>query len=382
MRRLPLFLCLFLLCLSAWATPTDEPRALLRVGVGGDHVQVVLRCEAFPEFREYKNGQTLTYALTNVAPQADTQNVGSPIVEKVVTDPQKKTVTLSLGSAYKRHRAYRLRHPYRLVITVEGDGDSNGEVLRKPPPGTFHTAPTTGTTPGIPTGKVQRLPQAKSGFDTIVLDPGHGGRDSGAISQGAKEKDLTLDLTRQLKKVLEAKGLRVILTRTGDSSLPLRDRTAVANYNRADLLVSLHLNASTMRGAHGAEVYYLSREPLDAWSKVLANRENAGLGSSETVSGGTLGLVLWDLAQTASIERSATLANAIQKALNEKMGTRERGVKQAPLVVLEGATMPAVLVELAFMTEPKDLAVIKNSKARTAWVEAVATAIIQAGKAW
>jgi N-acetylmuramoyl-L-alanine amidase len=185
----------------------------------------------------------------------------------------------------------------------------------------------------------------------VVVDPGHGGSDTGALGPGgATEKELALALAKRIAAALGQAGMRVTLTREGDTFIPLTQRTALANYNRADVLLSIHLNASPASSATGAETYFMSKEATDLWSRQLAEKENSA--GDPTAGSDTLSLVLWNLAQTQSIVGSAALAEAIQGRLNGLLGTKERGVRQAPFAVLEGARMPAVLVEVAFLTNP------------------------------
>ena len=201
----------------------------------------------------------------------------------------------------------------------------------------------------------EAAPRRTSAFDVIVIDPGHGGNDTGAIGVGGiREKDLTLVLAKKLASDLEAQSFKVILTRNTDTTLPLMERTAIANYNKADLFVSIHLNASPARSARGTETYFMSRRATDQWSRQLADKENAATGGGGSSDGQDLKLVLWDLAQTAHMVESQALAETIQKEFNQLLNTGDRGVRQAPFVVLEGAQMPAVLVEVAFLTNPTE----------------------------
>ena len=185
----------------------------------------------------------------------------------------------------------------------------------------------------------------------VVLDPGHGGDDRGAIGpHGELEKDLTLQIARLTAARLQAAGVTARLTRDGDEAVALTDRTALANRLRADVFVSIHANASLARGAHGAETYFMSAEATDSHAAQAAATENASAPQD------TVQLILWDLAQTANLNESALLARVVQERLNALQEIRDRGVKQAPFVVLTGATMPAVLVEVGFLSNPDEAA--------------------------
>lgn len=189
-------------------------------------------------------------------------------------------------------------------------------------------------------------PQAKSQL-LVVLDPGHGGEDEGAKgSGGLVEKNLTLTLSRLVAAQLARAGVAVRLTREGDEAVALADRVALANRLQADAFVSIHANASTARGARGAETYFMSPQASDAEAAQAAARENAAAGDVQ--------LILWELAHVANLEASSRLALELQTRLNQLSGIRDRGVKQAPFAVLTGTTMPAVLVEVGFLTNPEE----------------------------
>jgi N-acetylmuramoyl-L-alanine amidase len=199
---------------------------------------------------------------------------------------------------------------------------------------------------------------------------------------GLQEKDVTLDLARRLQAVLQRSdaGLAVVLTRDEDRQVARDERTSIANQNRAELFVSLHLNSSVAKGASGAETYFLSAEATDDEARTLAGVENEAarrgeLAAEPAASAGNLDLILWDLAQNQYLADSARLAQAVQRELNELAGTRDRGVRQAPFTVLMGATMPAILVELGFVSNPAEEARLKDDAYRNRIVEALARAV-------
>jgi N-acetylmuramoyl-L-alanine amidase len=186
-----------------------------------------------------------------------------------------------------------------------------------------------------------------------VLDPGHGGEDLGARGpRGTREKNLSLELARALGQRLEEAGFKAVLTRDSDVFVPLWDRARLANQAGADLFVSLHLNASRQPGARGSEVYFLSVDAPDADAQALADVENAG--APPPVDNDLVAGILDDMSRKALLQESERLAVSIQGQLNHLGGIKERGVKQAPFVVLRGATMPAVLVETAFISNPRE----------------------------
>jgi len=191
----------------------------------------------------------------------------------------------------------------------------------------------------------------KSSVSRVVIDPGHGGSEDGAIGPtGLKEKDLTLDVARRLRTLLQLEGFDVILTRDGDEDISLDDRAATANEYRADLFVSLHANASRFSGAYGAETFFLAPEATDDEARTLAALENNAARAQASRATDELPMILWDMAQVGYLEESARLAETIQARLNRLLDIRDRGVRQAPFRVLVGATCPAVLIELGFLT--------------------------------
>ncbi len=193
------------------------------------------------------------------------------------------------------------------------------------------------------------------GLSVVVLDPGHGGRSLGAKgSTGTLEKKLVLSVAEKLKRMLEEDlGVKVVLTRAADYFVGLKERTAIANNNRADLFLSIHANAAFRKEVAGYETYYLSFSATDLDASQLAQVENRALG----VEGGReeaplLEAILWDMAQMEFLRESEQFAVRVQESLVETMKGRNRGVRQAPLAVLMGAGMPAALVEVGFVSNP------------------------------
>jgi N-acetylmuramoyl-L-alanine amidase len=198
---------------------------------------------------------------------------------------------------------------------------------------------------------------AKPPAFVVVVDPGHGGDQDGALSPaGVKEKDVVLQIARRLRPKLEQIGARVVLTRTGDIGVPLTTRAAVANGLKADLFVSIHLNsmatAEGRRTSAGVETYFLSADASDASAAAAAARENADRMAGEPLPdpGDPVAGILQDLEQTAALAGSSRLAYALHERLIAALGAEDRGVKQAPFYVLAGARMPAVLLEVGFIS--------------------------------
>ncbi len=200
----------------------------------------------------------------------------------------------------------------------------------------------------------------------VVIDPGHGGRDTGGIGPGGlREKDLVLDIAKRLGKLIEEKmGSEVAYTRTDDSSRSLRQRTKKANGSKADLFVSIHANSSRIRGISGVETYYLSLTS-NSWALAVASRENAAAQRSIH----ELRDLLAKIALTEKIEESREFATHVQSSLykglaSETKGLRDRGVRKAPFMVLLGAEMPAILAEVGFLSNPRDEKLLRTGAYR------------------
>ncbi|PIE72849.1 MAG: hypothetical protein CSA20_05995 [Deltaproteobacteria bacterium] len=195
------------------------------------------------------------------------------------------------------------------------------------------------------------------GVRTIVIDPGHGGKDPGATGHGIKEKDVVLKLAKQLAPILKKElDCEVILTREEDVYIPLEERTAIANTKGADLFLSLHVNAHPAENIRGMETYYLNLA-TNAEAMRVAAMENA----TSTHQMSDLQNILADILKNSKINESAKLAENVQQAIvktgeNESKYTRIKnlGVKQAPFYVLIGAEMPAILIEAAFISNKDD----------------------------
>jgi len=210
----------------------------------------------------------------------------------------------------------------------------------------------------------------------IVLDAGHGGPDPGATGpSGLQEKTVVMDVTKRLARMLEeGLGVKVALTRTGDYFVPLRERTAFANAQRADLFVSVHANAHRASVSEGVETYFLSSEASDNEARQVAALENGVIQLEPPTSRGKpdiLKTILWDLAQSEFQQESSHLAETVLDSMTQSLRIANRGVKQAGFYVLGGAAMPAILVEVGFLTNRKEEQKLMSARYR----EQVARAI-------
>jgi N-acetylmuramoyl-L-alanine amidase len=265
----------------------------------------------------------------------------------------------------KDFKIFPLSEPARLIIDVRGERPVEISRLEpvisaaaEPPAETRHEErqlvadkkPRTQKKPAI--SKIRR----------IVVDPGHGGHDPGAVGpSGLQEKEVVLAIGLKLRELLRDElGLDVIMTRSTDVFIPLEERTAIANKVNADLFLSVHANAAANRNANGIETYYLNLAKTEKAAQLAAKENGTSL---EKVS--VLQAILFDLMANYKLNDSAHLADEVQKALHKKARTsypdvKNLGVKQGPFYVLVGATMPSILVESAFLSNAQEEARLKD----------------------
>ena len=220
------------------------------------------------------------------------------------------------------------------------------------------------------------------GISRIVIDPGHGGRDPGAQVKGLDESELVLDIALRLENLLKKQpNIKVVLTRRSNIFVSLEERTAIANRMSADLFLSIHANASKNKSVRGVETYYLNFAQ-NPEAEALAARENAGEARTMTA----LSNIVREIALNNKIDESRDFANFIQKAIFDGVSqtnseTRNLGVKQAPFMVLIGATMPSVLAEISFITNKTEAGLLKTTGYRKEIAEALLDGIMGYQKA-
>ena len=319
-----------------------------------------------------------------------------------VAQNQRGVVRLVLDlDSENEYSAFLLPDPYRLVIDVHGESPTQAKSAKpapaeKPaekkeaaesasaaepqpdetppargPAPTRHEAAGTPTPPNLPkpTRQGQHSLTRALGLkiSRIVIDPGHGGSDTGTIGpHGLTEKDLCLDVALRLGRLIDQRlpGAEVIYTRKDDTFVPLEVRTAVANQNKADLFISIHANSSHDHAARGVETYYLNFATSQDAMEVAA-RENALSQSSIH----ELQDLLNKIARNEKIEESKEFASDVQASLSKRLqqttqAERDRGVKKAPFVVLIGANMPSILSEISFLSNPNDERLLKKGDQR------------------
>jgi N-acetylmuramoyl-L-alanine amidase len=288
--------------------------------------------------------------------------IGDGLLRKVRAGqykPRVVRVVLDIESI-EDHKIFSLSDPFRIVIDV------TGESRMKPP------LPGKGKAPSLTLAQ-----QLGLGVRKVVIDPGHGGKDPGAVGpSGVKEKDVVLGIAKRLKEKINAKlNLDAILTRSSDKFLPLEERTALANTQKADLFVSIHTNAHKNRRIYGISTYILN-VATDEEAARLAAFENAV--SAKRIS--DLEKILNDLMLNSKINESSRLADAVQQGLIQGLPRayskiKDLGVKQAPFYVLIGAQMPSIMVEISFITNRWEEKRLASADYQEAVAEGILTGI-------
>jgi N-acetylmuramoyl-L-alanine amidase len=257
--------------------------------------------------------------------------------------------------SFEDYKVFALNDPFRIVMDIQGNPKADEYYAVKKDTEDYKYEAS------LPEDQVSSLSEALGlKIRTVVIDAGHGGHDPGAIGpSGLKEKQVTLNIAKALKEKLDKDGKKygitnVYLTRSDDRFIPLEERTGIAKKHGADLFISIHCNAARDKQAYGTETYYLSLTK-DQRSLAVAARENA----TTSISRGEMSKVLKQYLLSAKIDESSRLAGHVQNSVVRNMSSKyqpvqNKGVKRAPFVVLIGADIPSILVETAFITNPRD----------------------------
>jgi N-acetylmuramoyl-L-alanine amidase len=370
----------------------------------GERLTIALSREVVYDGERVENPDRVFVDFTNASAASAlvqrAQRIGGSLITGVRIGRRTTGVTrvvLELTGS-PRYSTFPLYDPFRLIVDVESDAPAapprpqsipaaspKAEAPRaepsKPapvltaappiraaaePPATAETAPPPPAPKPAPPAITSRgdyslARQLGLGVSRIVIDAGHGGHDPGAQAHGVAEADLVLDVAHRLEKLLrQHEEIDVVLTRRSDEFIPLEERTAIANRERADLFLSIHANASRRSDARGVETYFLNFATNPDAENVAA-RENAT--SAQTM--GTLPAILRAIALNNKLDESRELAAIVQTHLVRKLraqnkGLRDLGVKQAPFVVLIGAQMPSILAEISFVTNKAEAALLKQ----------------------
>ncbi|UCG80782.1 MAG: N-acetylmuramoyl-L-alanine amidase [Desulfobacterales bacterium] len=282
--------------------------------------------------------------------------------------PDAVRIVLDIRSA-DHFKVFSLRNPFRIVVDVRGVPLKTASKRR------FKNGM---EKQGVKLPKGALVRQLALGVKRIVIDPGHGGKDPGASGylKGLMEKNVTLEVAERLaRKIRQKLGCEVTLTRNADTNLSLEERTAIANTNNADLFISIHTNAHKKMASRGIETYFLNLA-TDEDAVLVAARENAT--SAKNIS--DLEDILSDLMKNAKQEESMRLAGYVQDTMIKKLRPRygevkNNGVKQAPFYVLMGAEMPCILVEVAFITNPRECRRLNTAGYQDDMADAIAAGI-------
>ncbi|MAG70172.1 MAG: hypothetical protein CL471_07775 [Acidobacteria bacterium] len=273
-------------------------------------------------------------------------------------------LAIDLGSQYVSHQSTLLAGvggTARLLVDLFSDAapaavarvNERANTAERPPPSVsnLEAAPRDEAAPPLPELT------APITVRTVVIDAGHGGDDTGvAGTTGVLEKDVTLEVAQRLRRAIESRlGLRVVMTRDEDRTIRLDERAAIANNNKADLFISLHANASLSPVPSGAEVSYLSLDEFDV-ERSGARLSGANPQTVPVLGGGarSIDVVSWEMAQVSHVDRSGVLAAIVDAELRRRVDVRPGEAQRAPFRVLVGANMPAVLVELGFLSNPEE----------------------------
>lgn len=321
------------------------PRVVARIQAGTTGAQVTFEITPTTTAEVTPGSGTLTVRF-----DADAIDLSVPTLPaqtfllSVAPGDTPTTVRLTTGPRFSTHRA----------TTVPADASSSRLVIELLPATTTAEAETPAAPPAstpMPATPPLLAPGPATGVRTIVIDPGHGGDELGAQGpRGTLEKTVTLGVARRLRTLIETRlGLRVLLTRDDDRTLGLDERAALANNNRADLFISIHANAAVRAAMRGTEVYYLS---LDRASREAQRMAEGPATRLPALGGGTrtIDLILWEVAQARHLEQSSVLAGLVEQALRGRVEMSPNAVQQAPFRVLVGANMPAVLVEIGYLS--------------------------------
>ncbi len=318
---------------------------------------------------QYRNQSfQLTLPHTRILKRALSKTTGKnfPIKMQVSRTKQGSLVLTIPTQSWKKYKWYVLEHPTRFVLDLYPSSPRTPTVINVPqstpkPPAAPQVTKKIPPPPPIVT-PAQDLPKKKD--MVIVLDPGHGGKDPGALGgKGTKEKDIVLKISRHLRDLLAKQThAKVLMTREKDVFIELEDRATFANKHKADLFVSIHINSNTKKSIKGLEMYHFG-EASDPRALEVSAREN---GTPLQDNGPAWQFILADKLQDKKIEDSQEFAWTTKKALVKYLQpfykVKDHGVKTAPFFVLRMTTMPAILAEIAFISNPTEEKLLKSSK--------------------
>jgi N-acetylmuramoyl-L-alanine amidase len=310
-------------------------------------------------------GVTIEIPNTTLSPSAKTKLVEGRIAKPfIITQPSDRSVQVLLPTgSFKSYKLLRLTDPPRLVIDIVPTNDPRMTPYPELSPDLASPVPT----------PQQPIQARTKSFTTIVIDPGHGGKDPGARGyQGTEEKDITLKVALKLRDLLrQQRGVRVLMTRERDEFVELEDRAKFANGQEADLFVSIHVNSHPQRSVKGLEIYHFG-EAKDQRALEVAAREN---GTPLNSTGVGWEYLVADLLTAKKIEASLELAWTAKEAmvanLNGQYTLVDHGVKTAPFYVLRFTSMPSILAEIAYISNSAEEDLLRTNRFTTRVAEAL-----------
>jgi N-acetylmuramoyl-L-alanine amidase len=346
------------------------PRVVVRAEPGANSTSVVFETTPAATARVTQEGGRVVVGF-----EADALDLTLPpsvaaseLLQGIQPGDNATSVRIVTGPKFGTHRATTSQpdaSSSRLAVELLATGAET-------PPAPPSPTPAPADLPPLP------MPVPTVGVRTIVIDAGHGGDETGAQGpRGTVEKEITLAVARRLRGLIESRlGLRVFLTREDDRTMSLDERSAYANSQKADVFVSIHVNAAVRPAMKGAEVYYLSIDRADAEARRMAEGSGAILPS---LGGGTraIDLILWETAQARYLEQSSTLAGLVEQSLRSRVEMSPRAVQQAPFRVLVGANMPAVLVEIGYLSNAEQEQAIASGAYQDQVAQSIFDAIVQ-----
>jgi len=384
--RLFVRLAPLLLAVLVAAAPARAEADILRVSFtaradGRGHVVRLHadgRVAAYSIDRPSPETLTLTIYQARVDPQIRRDDASGPVRNyRVEADGDRVVVTLTLSGGAEVHpQAYPDRATDDLLLSLSASAPVAAPVPTYTPP--THT--TASPREPAPRGGTATAPTGASNWrlDCVVIDAGHGGHDAGAVANGVREEDVTLAIARRLGRMVEERlGMRVVYTRADDRFITLGGRGEIANASCGKLFISIHANSGASASAHGTETYFLAPHRTESARQVMERENDVVRMESDGdlyADFGNAGGIMGALAMGAYQEESQELAGLVETEIGRGLGRRTRGVKQAGFIVLWRASMPAILVETGFITNPDEARYLASSDGQ----EAIAGGIFRA----
>lgn len=340
------------------------PRVTPRVETIGPPTRVIIDVTPPGDVAAVQEGGRVLVRIGADALDARLPVAGGGLVEQIRAGDQPTTIAVLLRNAGLVTTATSTTDAgTRLTIDIQAQGSPLPTPAPALPPSTTPVPPLSAPRPTL---------------QTIVIDPGHGGEDNGVTGEGGVlEKTVALDVGRRVKTLIETRlGIRVLLTREDDRRVPLDERASMANNNKADLFISLHANATFVPSVSGAEVFYLAVDEEMENARREVEAESVRL---PVLGGGTrpIDVVRWDMAQARHLESSAVLAKLLEGELRSRVPMGPRPLQRAPLRVLVGANMPAVLVEMAYLTNAGQAGRAASADFQTAVTQALYETVLR-----